>query len=281
MTALVGHRSRKRIAAFELLRPTSTAEALDMRGRTADAAFMAGGIDLLNRLKYGEPIERVVHLGRLPGFAEIAATLDGLRIGAGTTHQALHDSALLRERCPALAEAWGGIANFRVRAKGTIGGNVMARASAYDLLPAVMALGGRLVAADAGGASRLLPADQAEAISGLLLAIELPGAQSTALLVDRSLRPALSVFLGLDREGGLVTAGRVAVGCAYARPLLRTLSFAPAPSRAVAADASAIAVAVAAEFPPPLSDGNGSAAYRHRMIAVLVRRLLERAGEAP
>ena len=68
-----------------------------------------------------------------------------LRIGALTTHAELAASAVVREHCPALAEAAGHVGDPAVRNRGTIGGNVAHADPASDLPTVLTALGARFV----------------------------------------------------------------------------------------------------------------------------------------
>jgi carbon-monoxide dehydrogenase medium subunit len=270
------HRSRKLIPPFRLLRPRSAAEAAALQGEApARSAFMAGGIDLVNRLKFGAPLDTVVHLGGVPGLDEIVESPQGVTIGACVTHQALQESALIRARLPALAQTWDGVGNIRIRLKGTVGGNLMARDPLYDFPLAVMAAGGRLRFVDPDGAPRLVGVTELGGpapLPGLLTAIELPPPDRLLLAFDRSLRPVVSLAVGLDVTEGGVTGGRVAVGCAYATPVVLPLPI----GGGVGVDAAAsIARLAAAALPEPVTDSLATGAYRRRMIEVLTRRTLQ------
>jgi aerobic carbon-monoxide dehydrogenase medium subunit len=283
MTLLAVHRSRKLIPDFSLLRPRSAEEACAMQARAPEASlFMAGGIDVINRLKFGAPVAALVHLGAVPGLDEITETPDGLTIGAAVTHDALQRSALVRARLPALAAIWSEVGNIRIRLKGTLGGNVMAREPAYDVMPALMAAGAllRFLGAD-GAIRRIEAASLTDAVgrpvpqTGLLTAIELP-ARGLALGFDRSLRPMLSLAVGLDGEAGKLTGGRIGSGCAFAAPLGATLPLGGMASLdELARAAGDVARAVAAGLPEPASDLHAGGAYRRRMVEVLLRRRLE------
>ncbi len=281
MQALAVHRSRKLIPEFRVLRPRSAAEAAALQAGNADAAFMAGGIDLINRLKFGAGIATVVHLGAVPGLRDIAETEQGLMIGAGVTHLELEESPLIRARLPTLAETWSTVANIRIRVKGTVGGNVMARDPGYDLAPALMAAGARLAFVGCDGATRRVDAAALTDVAGrpvaqpgLLTTIELPDPARLKLALDRTLRPILSLALGLDVADGRVRGGRVAFGCAFSAPFVVAVPIDAGPP-------AAIARAVATMLPDPVSDRHASAAYRRRMAEVLLRRnlvaLMERA----
>ncbi len=279
---LAVHRSRKLIPDFQVLRPRAAAEAAALQAACDGALFMAGGIDLINRLKFGAPVLTVVHLGAVEGLAEIAETDRGLTIGAGVTHHQLAESALVRARVPALAETWSSVGNIRIRHKGTVGGNIMARDPAYDVAPAIMAAGARLCLVARDGSARWIDAasltdaaGRPVAQPGLLTAIALPASAGLRLAVDRSLRPVVSLALGLDVDAGRVLRGRVAFGCAFAAPLAVPLPLhdLTAPHAIIRA-AEEIARAIAADLPEPVTDRHASSAYRRRMVAVLLRRNL-------
>ena len=68
-----------------------------------------------------------------------------MRIGALTTHAELASSPVVREQCPALAEAAGHVGDPAVRNRGTIGGNVAHADPASDLPTVLAALGARFV----------------------------------------------------------------------------------------------------------------------------------------
>src|SRR4030095_9406356 len=61
-------------------------------------------------------------------------------IGAGTTHAAVHTSAVVKEVIPALAELAGMIGDPAVRHRGTLGGSVANNDPAADYPAACLAL---------------------------------------------------------------------------------------------------------------------------------------------
>ena len=276
--ALAVHRSRKMIPKFRLRRPRSPSEAVEMRNEGGNGAvFMAGGIDLVNRMKLGEPVAEVIYLGGIAGLGTIAETAGTLRLGSLVTHYQLETSAIVRERFPELAETWQDVANIRIRYKGTIGGNIMTADPAYDFTLAAMAAGAELHFLGIDGTARIVSAMGLKSArpDGLLTAITLPIARRLRLAFDRSLRPAVSLALGLDLDDGKVVAGRIAIGCAFAVPLAVTLPLnEPLPPREVAQNSAILAHDVAVSLPEPANDGHASAHYRRRMIEVLLRRNL-------
>lgn len=274
---LVALRSRRQIAPFTLEQPTTPAEAVAMREAPGTSAFLAGGIDLIDWLKHGHTIDRMIRLDGVPALAEITGGPDALRIGAMVTHAAIADSVLVRETLPDLARLWHEVANPRVRFAGTIGGNVMAGNADYDGLPALLALGAEAEVVTATGVERTAPDRLAPNGDKLVTGFVIPEPATRRLFADRSLRPALAVWLGLTAAAERVTALRLAVGMAHRHPvcIAHSLDLPLAELGGMAAD---IAAAVTRLVPEPVSDGRASAAYRRRMVEVLTRRVLIRAG---
>lgn len=227
-----------------------------MKSAMPGAQFMAGGIELIGRMKWGEVVEDVIHLGRVAGLADITATAGALRIGAGATHAAIAQSPVVAAALPDLAALWPEVANPRIRFTGTLGGNLMCRQPGYDGWPAMLALGA-------------VPEGDT-----LLTAVTIPA--GTMLLADRSLKPALIVWLGVSVSGGLVTAARLGVGGAHKAAVLLELPVVGTPLAALAA--AEAADWATRHLPEPVTDSLASAAYRRRMAGVLARRLLLRAG---
>jgi aerobic carbon-monoxide dehydrogenase medium subunit len=276
-TSLAVHRSRKLIPDFRLHRPRSGAEAVALKAAAgAGAVFMAGGIDVVNRMKFGVPVTEVIHLGRIDGLDCIEEQDGGLQLGALVTHDRLATSPQVRTRLPSLAQTWPDVANIRIRCKGTIGGNIMAGEPTYDFALAAMAAEAQMhfLALDGSTMVFAAAADVAKHV-GLLTTIVFRSSSTLRLLFDRSLRPIVSLALGLDFADGRITGGRAAIGCAYPVPIAAKLPFdAPRPPAQLARRAVPLAQAVAAGLPEPLGDHHGSSGYRRRMIEVLLRRNL-------
>lgn len=117
-----------RLPAFELLRPTTLEEALDMLAEHGDGAVpLAGGTDLLPNMKHRllEP-EVVVSLAGIDELRGIeSAAGGGLRIGATTTLARIAADEGVRQAAPALAQAAGLVAGPQIRRQATLGGNVL------------------------------------------------------------------------------------------------------------------------------------------------------------
>ena len=125
---------------FEYSTPASLKEALALLSG-GDAKILAGGMSLIPmmKLRLATP-ERLVDLSRVPGLSGISEEGGFIHIGAMTTHHEVEDSALLRARCPLLAEAAASIGDVQVRNMGTIGGSVSHADPAADYPASLLAL---------------------------------------------------------------------------------------------------------------------------------------------
>tara|TARA_R110000868_G_scaffold1253_12_gene9779 strand:+ start:21003 stop:21821 length:819 start_codon:yes stop_codon:yes gene_type:complete len=258
-------RTHRAISPFRLEKPETLSDAVDAISAAGDVTIIAGGIDLVRRMRGGDTWNAVVDIS---GLAELRAIEDGgdkIRIGALATHWDIETDSVLASKMPDFQMAWKTIGNIRIRMTGTVGGNLMAAEPGYDGRVLLAAAGGSLVFLTQRG-EVTVPADAGpENIPphALLTGIEVP-ARGAGIAFDRSLKPVVSVAVGLDGE-----RARVSVGCAYDHP------------QCWSGPVEEIDDAVAAFPPEPRNNPMGSAAYRRRMITVLARRLADRltAGE--
>ena len=94
----------------------------------------------------------------MPGLAGIKEEGGTLVIGAMTTHYAIESSAVVKSKCPVLAQAAGQIGDPMVRNLGTIGGSLAHADPAADYPAAIIALGAEMVAEGPKG-KRTIKAD--------------------------------------------------------------------------------------------------------------------------
>ncbi|MGH2615132.1 MAG: FAD binding domain-containing protein [Thermomicrobiales bacterium] len=154
---------------FAIHQPQSVGEASEMLAHFGDdAAVYAGGTELLIVMK-----ERLAHfphlidIKRIPALREIMFDSERreLAIGATARHRDLERSAIVHERIPALAALEAAVANVRVRAAGTIGGNLCFAEPHSDPATLLTALDARLTLTSSTGSREVL---MAEFISGLM-----------------------------------------------------------------------------------------------------------------
>lgn len=113
---------------FRYHRATSVADAVTTVADRPDAAFLAGGTNLVDHMKLGivEPA-LLVDVGHLP-LADIEQLPDGsLRIGADVRNSDLAAHPLVRSRYPVLARALLSAASGQLRNLATTAGNLLQR----------------------------------------------------------------------------------------------------------------------------------------------------------
>ncbi len=126
----------------------TAAKSLDEALKLIDggAKPLSGGMSLIPmmKLRLATP-DHVVDLGRVKDLAYIREQSGALSIGAGSTHYAVESSALVRSKCPLLAETASQIGDVQVRNRGTIGGSVAHADPAADYPAALQALEAKVV----------------------------------------------------------------------------------------------------------------------------------------
>jgi carbon-monoxide dehydrogenase medium subunit len=169
--------------AFAYERPTRLDDALAMLADGADARPLAGGTDLIIRLRDGTLRPRtVVDVKRIADLDRAIDPMDGwLRIGARTTMTDLLRDERVRRDYAALAEAAAYVGSLQIRNRATLAGNICNASPAADTAPALLVYGARVVAVGQAG-RRTISLDDFFVRSGvttlrpgeLVEAIELP-----------------------------------------------------------------------------------------------------------
>ena len=114
---------------FALSRADNLAQAIAAHAMDGQAAFIAGGTDLLGLIKdrAARP-ERLLDINWLPNLARIEALPDGgLRIGALARMSEVAADTEVRRRFPVIAESLLFAASGQLRNMASIGGNLMQR----------------------------------------------------------------------------------------------------------------------------------------------------------
>ncbi len=147
--------------AFEYFDPPTPEEAMGLLQRYGeDAKLMAGGQSLLPMMKLRMVSPAVVvDLWRVADLDFIRRDDGAIRIGAMTTHYALHSSPLIRNTLPALADAARVVGDPLVRNLGTIGGSAAHAAHNADYPAVLVALGAEIQAVGPVGKRSIRAAD--------------------------------------------------------------------------------------------------------------------------
>ena len=219
--------------AFAYERPTSLADALAvLADPDADARLLAGGTDLIIRIRDGSIRPRtVVDVKRIKDL-ERGVRDDGehLTIGARTVMTDLLRDPRIRSDYEALAEGAAVVGSVQIRNRATLAGNICNASPAADTVPALLAFDARVVAVAPAG-QRTIPIDAFFVRSGvttlapgeLVAAIELPKPTIArgSIHVRRTRRrghdlASVTLACVIDADG--VT--RIAYGSLGPRPLL-------------------------------------------------------------
>jgi len=276
-------------ANFEYYRANSADEAVQLLQAHPGAKLLAGVHSLLPQMKLrvAQP-PALIDISRIGGLAGIEVHGDHVHIGAGTTHNAVATSAVLREHCPVLAEAAGLIGDQQVRNRGTIGGSLAHADPAADLPTVMLALGATLTAMGPMGSRDISANDftadmftTALAEDEVLISISVPSLGSgTGSAYQKHDHPAsgyavVGVAAIVMVSGGVCTGASLAVGGVTPKPQRAAAAEAALKGKALSAENIAAAAAKVTEaLPDPLSDNYASGEYRHHLAAVLAKRAL-------
>ncbi|MBI1735174.1 MAG: FAD binding domain-containing protein [Candidatus Rokubacteria bacterium] len=275
---------------FEIHEPRTLGEAAAARRELGeDAALYAGGTELVLVMKEGLGAwSHLIDVKAIGELHELALVAGALRIGAAVTHRELEHSALVRDRFPLLAETEAQVANPRVRAVGTLGGNLAFAEPRSDPATTLLVYDARVTLAGPSG-RRTLPLaaflrgsyETALAPDEILAGVDVPAPPAPAsgayLKFGLHERPSVGVaaLLLLARDGRTVAEARVAVGCVAAVPLRLTAleqSLAGAPLATLVAGVPA--ARTAGDALDAISDLHGSAEYKRHLVGVFVARAL-------
>lgn len=114
-----------RLSKFQLLQPKSLEEVAQLLDKyRGSAGIMAGGTDILPRMKYGlRPLEFMISLCHLP-VAEPRDFDGNLVLDTLMTLTDTARNAKIRQNAFVLAEAAHAVASYQIRNMGTLGGNL-------------------------------------------------------------------------------------------------------------------------------------------------------------
>ena len=278
--------------SFDLHRPSSVAEAIDLAQRLSPTAqYIAGGTDTviqINRKKI-EPAH-LIDVTCLPDMAGITETVDGFTVGALTNYRAIETHPAFRGELRALIEAASVVGGRQVRNIATIGGNIVNASPAADFVPALLALDAVLDIAGPVGTRRAAlrdfivgPGKTELAPAEIVTAIRfrrLPANSSTAFLKEGRRRAmeisvvCVAACLTLDTNGSRCASVRLAIGAAGPKALRPHKAEAFLVGQTAGQAGFAAAGQLAAEACAPISDVRASAEYRRRLVAIVVERAL-------
>jgi carbon-monoxide dehydrogenase medium subunit len=232
----------------------------------------------------------LVDLKRLPDLRGIRIADDGaIEIGALTTHREIERSPLVAGRDPEFASLERGVANVRVRATGTLGGNLAFAEPHSDPATFLIACGASVELVGPAGRRTLGldafivgPLETAREPAEIVTTIRIPArtagqgrAYERLALVER---PTASVAVAATVRDGRIVAVTVVVGSVTALPTRLTSTGAGLVGRPTSELEDAIHD-IRRDPPDPIDafgDHTGSADYKRHLAWELFARALRR-----
>jgi CO/xanthine dehydrogenase FAD-binding subunit len=285
-------RWRERLAYFDYVKPQTVDHLLEgLRQTRFEGAVLAGGTDLLVRIRSGLACPRVVFdITNLASCRGIVEEKDYLRIGAAVRMAELATSATVQRMASSLAAAARQIGSQQIRNRATLGGNIVAASPAADAIPPLLVADAVLVLVGAEG-RRELPLAQFlkgpgetflgenEVLTEVVIPAEGAGCRSRFVKVARRNAQACSVINLAGRidigQDGLVRDIRIALG-AVAPTVIRARRAEEAlMGRAPSTKDLAEVAALAAEDCRPISDFRATENARKLLVEAWAYRLLQ------
>ena len=224
----------------EYKQPASLAEAIEeLVNAHPPAILIAGGTDLLLDIKQGrqQPAHTLIDLTSVSEMVVIERRGEELFIGAAVPINRITQHPMVIEHAMALVEACNLIAGPQVRNTATLGGNIAHALPAAEGTIALTALDAQAEVANTTGIRRL-PLNElflgpgksainrsAEIITGFYLPLVIAGQSSCFKRIMRPqgvALPILNCAVWLDRDQGIITNIRIAVGPGSSTPFRAT-----------------------------------------------------------
>ena len=277
---------------FDYVVPGTVTEAIGLLTEHGTSAkLLAGGTDLLPRMKRGRNNPRVViDLNRIVDLSIITVRDNALHIGAGTPLAMLYDSNVIGDKAAALADAIRVMSSPGVRNQATIGGNLCNAARCADTPAPLLVLDASVKLRGPNG-ERNVP------IRSFFTTREISGTK-TVLRSDEVMTEVIiplqdgnSTFLKLGRRRGssnsIISAAAFVtiVNGKFKNVRIALSAFGSIPIRSEKVETALMgapvnkkvieqAAAMIRDEIKPITDIRASAAYRTDMAAVLIERVV-------
>jgi len=274
---------------FEIKKPVTLEQALEIldKGKPGEIMVMAGGTDLVIRMKQGDTSPRmIVLLENIPSIDSIECSNGAVRIGARATFSRIIESDIIRSRAPILARACERIGAPQLRNRGTIGGNIANASPCADSVPPLVVLGARVVLASVSGKRSLPilecfrgPKENAFSHNEIITRIEfpVPPQPQNSFYLEKGQRNALSVTklsvaCQLELSGDMVQKIRIAYGAVGPTVLRGFEAEKHLKGKELTEESIKRASLLAAEETKPITDIRSTEEYRRTVTGVLLKK---------
>jgi carbon-monoxide dehydrogenase medium subunit len=283
--------SMKRLKKFVYFEATSVKEAVEILSEKDGAFPLAGGTDLLVRMKRGEiRPATLVNLKHIQDLKRIkSGSGKGTTIGALASISDIQCSPVVRAKHPLLIQAAGVLGVPSIRNLATIGGNIGRASPASDMSPSLMILQARIMTAGPKGEREV---GLNEILAGPGITTLAKGEIITAFFIPEPAPGTGTAYLKLGRRAGGADCALVGVATLLTVENnevqsvgIALSSVGPKPIRALKAEQVVMsgplgeerikeAARAAADEVNPITDLRCSASYRKEMVKVLTYRAL-------
>jgi carbon-monoxide dehydrogenase medium subunit len=276
--------------SFEYLAPKSKSEAVELLTQYGDEAkVLAGGQSLvpMMKLRVARP-KYLIDINRIADLAYVREHNGKLHCGAMTRHVEMEESPLLKEKIPMLSQAASVIGDAQVRNRGTLGGALVEADPSGDWGPVVLALNAQMKCVGSQG-ERLISAtdfftfaytaalESNEILTEIIFPVPNGGAVGTYAKLERVAGDfaiaSAAVQMRLDSDGvcrsiGVgVTGGASVPQKAFSVETLLS-------GKKITPEIINEAAHIVQEGADPIEDLRGSAAYKKKALAAILKRAL-------
>jgi aerobic carbon-monoxide dehydrogenase medium subunit len=276
--------------SFEYLAPKSMGEAVELLTQYGeDAKVLAGGQSLvpMMKLRVARP-KYLIDINRIADLAYVREQNGKLHCGAMTRHVQMEESPLLNEQIPMLSQAASVIGDAQVRNRGTLGGALVEADPSGDWGPVVLALNAQMKCVGSQG-ERLISAtdfftfaytaalESNEILTEIIFPVPNGGAVGTYAKLERVAGDfaiaSAAVQMRLDSDGvcrsiGVgVTGGASVPQKAFSVETLLS-------GKKITPEIINEAAHIVQEDADPIEDLRGSAAYKKKALAAILKRAL-------
>ena len=283
-------------AVFDYIVPRNLKETLALLAETPNAQLLAGGQELIGRLKTREVTpDMVIDLRNITELGGITTLPDGKgwMLGARVTYAEIECHRELRDAVPALVEAASSVGDAQVRNWATVGGSLASARASGDLAAALMVLDATIHLADVRhtrqvSTDQFFPSEHGSAIEAgtLIVGVSLPALAPQSVSAYEKIKIPSSGYplcgvaaLVVRNRTGVVSHCRLAASGIASQPVRLHAAEAMLEGHAPTPARITDAITRASEDLECLTDLFASGEYRASLLGTLAERALTRAIE--
>jgi aerobic carbon-monoxide dehydrogenase medium subunit len=273
---------------FHYIKPRSLKDAIDALHQYNNAFVLAGGTDLLVKMKYRSITpECIIDIKAIPGI-DTFEFKNGWRFGALTTVRDIEVSDTLKHEMPFLVQAAKALGSVQIRNRATIGGNLCNASPCANFGSTFLTLDASVKIISKDGARELSlqdffvgPNQTALKKGELLTEIIIPenAANTEGIFLKFSVGKSndlglvnIAISLHRDIENNVCNKISIAMGAVAPTPIRALRAEAILNAKPLTLDLIASAAKAASDEASPILDHRASAEYRRHLVMVMVAK---------